>query len=65
MSKRTISILVIVLGLLLVVISLAADVLGIGIRAGFGVKQTLGTVVGALVVAGGVWWGWRKPGQKK
>jgi hypothetical protein len=60
MSKGTLGILIIILGLLLVIASLAADALGIGNEAGIGWKQVLGAVVGVLVAAGGVWWGWIK-----
>ena len=56
MSKRTIGILIIVVGVLLVVASLAADLIGIGSGGGLGWKQLLGAGVGVLVVAAGVWW---------
>ena len=46
---------VIGVGVLLVLISLFADPLGLGRSPGFGWKQTLGVVVGALVVAAGVY----------
>jgi hypothetical protein len=50
----------IVAGALLVLISLFADPLGLGRSAGFGWKQILGVVVGALVIlAGGYLW-WRQ-----
>ena len=56
MSKRTVGIVLIVLGVLLAVASLAADVIGIGSGGGLGWKQLLGAGVGVLVVAVGVWW---------
>jgi len=56
MSNRTIGILIIVVGVLLVVASLAADLIGIGSGGGLGWKQLLGAGVGVLVVAAGVWW---------
>jgi len=59
MTKRNLGILFIVLGFLLAIVSLAADVLGIGW------KQILGAVVGVLVALGGVWWGWTKTETKK
>ena len=65
MSKRTLGIVLIVLGVLLVILSLSADALGIGNGAGIGWKQILGAVIGVLVAAGGAWWGWRKAGAKK
>ena len=60
MSKRTLGIIIIILGLLLAIVSLAADALGIGGAPGIGWKQILGTVVGVLIAVGGVWWGWGK-----
>jgi hypothetical protein len=60
MSKRTIAILLIILGAVLAIVSLAADMLGIGNVPGFGWKQMLGTGVGVLVALGGAWWGWGK-----
>jgi hypothetical protein len=60
MSKRTIAIVLIILGVGLVKVSLAADLLGIGVVPGFGWKQMLGTGVGVLVALGGAWWGWGK-----
>lgn len=58
MSKKTLGILLIVLGLLLAVVSLTADAIGLGGVSGFGWKQIVGTLVGVLLVAGGVLWGW-------
>ena len=46
---------VIGIGALIVLISLFADPLGLGRSPGFGRVQTVGVVVGALVVAGGVY----------
>ncbi len=46
---------VIVVGVLLVLIALFADPLGLGKSPGFGWRQTLGVVVGALVVLAGVY----------
>jgi hypothetical protein len=43
----------IVVGALLVLISLFADLLGLGRSSGFGWKQILGVVVGALIIAAG------------
>lgn len=44
------------LGILLALVSLFADVLGVGGEPGFGWKQTLGLVVGAGLVAIAIWW---------
>jgi len=64
MSKRTLGILLIILGVLLAIGSLAADAFGIGNGAGIGWKQILGAVIGVLIAAGGAWWGWGKMGKK-
>ena len=42
-------------GVLLVLISLFADRLGLGRSPGFGWRKTLGVVVGALVILGGLY----------
>jgi len=60
MSKRTLGIILIILGVLLAVVSLAADSLGLGNGMGIGWKQILGAVIGVLVAVGGIWWSWRK-----
>jgi hypothetical protein len=50
----------IIVGALLVLISLFADQMGLGWSPGFGWRQILGVVVGALVMlAGGYLW-WRQ-----
>jgi hypothetical protein len=50
---------VIGIGVLIFLISLFADPLSLGRTPGFGRVQTIGVVVGALVVAGGVYL-WRR-----
>jgi len=65
MSKKTIGFLLIILGVIVLVVSLAADTLGIGSGNGFGWKQILGTVVGVIVALGGVWLALNKPTQMK
>jgi hypothetical protein len=50
---------VIGIGVLILLVSLFADPLGLGRTPGFGRVQTIGVVVGALVVAGGVYL-WRR-----
>lgn len=65
MSKRTMGILLIALGAVILVVSLAADVIGIGGQLGFGWKQQLGTAIGVIVALIGVWLGMSKPNQKK
>jgi hypothetical protein len=55
MNKKTIGIVLIVAGIALMAVSLAADLLGLGgLNAVFGPRQLVGTVIGVLVIAGGV-----------
>ena len=65
MSKRTIGIMLVVLGVVVYIVSLAADVIGIGNGTGIGWKQILGAVIGLLVAVGGGWLALNKPSQKK
>ena len=55
MSKRAIGLMLIALGAVGMVVSLAADALGIGNRTGIGWKQLLGTAAGMLVMVYGIW----------
>jgi len=56
MSMKTLGPVVAVLGVVLLVVSLAANPLGIGSNpAEFGWLQTLGAVLGCLGLAAGVW----------
>ena len=50
MSKRKIGIVLVVLGVVLVIVSLAADVLGIGMGPGIGWKQMIATAGGIIVM---------------
>jgi hypothetical protein len=54
MSNPVFTWIVIGAGVLVVVISLFADLLGLGRSPGFGWRQTLGVVAGALIVLLGV-----------
>jgi hypothetical protein len=60
MSKKSIRIALVILGLFIVEVSLLADTLGIGNRSGIGWKQIAGMVVGVLVAIGGWVWGMKK-----
>ena len=60
MSRRTMGIVLIVVGVVLAVISLAADAIGIGSYPGLNWAQILGTVVGAILALVGVWLAMRK-----
>ena len=64
MSKKTIGFVLIALGAVMAVVSLAADAIGIGNRQGIGWQQLLGTATGVVVVLVGVWLAMRKPAQK-
>ncbi len=54
-GTRTVGIILLVVGLVIMVPSLLADIIGIGgDLPGFGQLQILGTVVGAILTAGGL-----------
>ncbi len=55
MSNPVFAWIVIGAGVLLVLISAFADPLGLGRSPGFGWRQTLGVVIGALVLAAGLY----------
>lgn len=65
MSKRTIGVVFIILGVVVMVVSLTADVTGLGEGTVIGWKQILGTVVGVIIALDGVWLALNKPAQKK
>jgi hypothetical protein len=48
-NKKTIGIILMAVGAVLLIGSLAVDAIGLGSSAGFGYKQTLGTVIGVIV----------------
>lgn len=54
MNKRNLGIALFVVGAALVIISILADTLGIGGQSGFGWKQTIGVVVGAVILIAGL-----------
>ena len=55
MSKRTISIVLIVLGMVVLILSLAADLLGIGHYPGINGAQILGAAIGVVIEVAGIW----------
>jgi len=55
MSRKTLGYLLIVLGVIAIIVSLAADTLGLGQTSGFGVWQGLGVVLGLIAGGVGVW----------
>lgn len=54
-SRRAWTWLVLVVGVLLALISIFADQIGLGTMPGFGWKQTLGLVVGVVLIVLAVW----------
>ena len=52
-NKKTIGIALLVVGVVLIIGSLAADAIGIGGAAGFGYKQIIGAVVGVIAAVVG------------
>jgi hypothetical protein len=50
MNKKTMGIVLLIVGAILLIVSLAADSIGIGVP-GFGLKQIAGTVAGVIVAA--------------
>lgn len=63
MSTKTIGFLLIALGVVVAVVSLAADMIGIGNRQGIGWQQLLGIAVGVIVALVGIWLSLSKPKQ--
>lgn len=52
-NKRTVGIVLLVAGVVLLIVSLGADVIGIGESGRFGVRQILGTAAGILLIVVG------------
>ena len=55
MDSKTTSIVVVALGALMLLASLTADMTGLGDDVGFGLQQTIGTVVGIVVLGIGAY----------
>lgn len=56
MTKKTVGLALIIIGIIVAAISIAADQLGIGAAVGvMGWKQWTGTVVGAILFLVGIW----------
>ena len=60
LTGKTASIVLLVVGIGLLVVSLLADVIGIGDNPGFGKQQTMGTVAGVLITAAGLFFTLKK-----
>lgn len=61
MSRKTSGYILIALGIILLLVSLAADSLGLGAVPGFGWKQLVGALIGVLALLAGGWLSMRKP----
>ena len=53
-DNKKIGIMLLVVGVVILVLSLVADIIGLGGAPGFGPNQILGTVVGAIVTITGL-----------
>ena len=53
-TKKIIGIVLLVVGVIVLILSLAADVLGLGNNPIFGIQQILGTIGGVIVAAVGL-----------
>ena len=53
-SKRTLGLVLLIVGIVVVFVSVAADVIGLGPDVGFGYKQVAGTVGGAIAAIVGM-----------
>lgn len=55
MTKRKVSLILLILGIVILLAAVTADMTGLGGQLGFGWKQTAGTILGAIVaIVGGV-----------
>jgi hypothetical protein len=62
MSKKKVEAVLVLMGVAILVVSIATDMLGIGNALGFGWKQVLGAIVGNLFALAGIWYLGNKPG---
>ena len=53
-GKCIIGILLIVIGAVCVIVSIFADCIGLGSKAGFGFNQLIGTLIGIIVIGTGL-----------
>ena len=64
MSKKVIRLILIILGGILLILSLTADMIGIGSYPGFNYAQILGAFAGLAALLFGIWYGRTKPDKK-
>jgi hypothetical protein len=55
MAVRSRSVALVVIGVALALISVLADMVGVGSGLGFGWKQIVGTALGVVIAGAGVW----------
>ena len=55
-NKKTMGIALIVIGAIMLIVSLAADAIGLGGAPGFGWKQIIGVIAGVVVAAIGYYY---------
>ena len=53
-SRDIVSAILLWVGVIVLVLSLVADLIGIGAQAGFGISQIMGTIVGVIVTVVGL-----------
>ena len=52
-SKRIVGLVLLIVGIVVLILAVAADTIGLGTSAGFGTRHIVGTVVGVVVTAVG------------
>ena len=55
MSKKTISLIIIIVSILLIIVSLTADLIGIGSYPGINYAQLIGAGIGLVALGFGIW----------
>ncbi len=65
MSKKVISLILIILGGIFMILCLVADLIGIGSYPGINWAQIVGALAGLAVLAFGLWFGYRKADKKE
>ena len=53
-NKKTVGIVLLVVGVILAILALIADRIGIGVVPGFGMKQIIATTVGVIMAVAGL-----------
>lgn len=53
-AKKIAGIIVLVIGIVVLILSILADLIGVGGVSGYGTRQIVGTIVGAVMAAAGL-----------